>query len=73
MNRRLAVVVLFTLYLQPAAAMSPDMDFSLSVPPMEQFYTDFDGTLRCFECALSYWDCMCALVCRRPPGLELGY
>ncbi|KAF2621393.1 hypothetical protein BU25DRAFT_354496 [Macroventuria anomochaeta] len=60
MNRRLIVVVLFTLYLQPAAAANTTMDLSFSVPPMEQFYTDLDGTLRCFECALSYWDCMCA-------------
>ncbi|KZM20610.1 uncharacterized protein EKO05_0010890 [Ascochyta rabiei] len=37
------------------------MDLSFSVPPIEQFYTDFDGTLRCFDCALAYLDCVCVL------------
>ncbi|KAF1923071.1 uncharacterized protein M421DRAFT_426172 [Didymella exigua CBS 183.55] len=61
MNRRLAIVVLFTLCFQPAAAASPAMDFSYHMPSMEQFYTDFDGTLRCLDCAFIYLDCACAL------------
>ena len=73
MNRRLAIVVLFALCLQPTAAMSSDMDFSLSISPMQQFYTDLDGSLRCLECALSYWDCMCAVVCQILQGYNLTY
>ncbi|KAJ4983870.1 fungal specific transcription factor [Stagonosporopsis vannaccii] len=61
MNRRLVIVVLFTLYLQPVAAAEQAMDLSFSVPPMEQFYTGLDGTLRCIECTLSCWECMCSL------------
>jgi hypothetical protein len=47
------------LYLEPAAAANPVMDFSPSVP---QFLPDLEGTLRCIECALSCWDCVCVLV-----------
>lgn len=62
MNRRLVIVVLFTLYLQPAAAAAADiMDLSFSVPPMANFYADLDGTLRCFDCAYAGLDCVCAL------------
>jgi hypothetical protein len=61
MYRRLVIVVLFTLYLKPAAAANPAMDFSLSMSYMEQFQPDLEGTLRCIECALSCWDCVCVL------------
>ncbi|KAH6611885.1 hypothetical protein C7974DRAFT_86369 [Boeremia exigua] len=61
MNRRLVLLVLVSFFLQPAAAVDPAMDLSFSVPPMEQFYTELDGTLRCIECALLYWECMCTL------------
>ncbi|KAF3042567.1 hypothetical protein E8E11_008098 [Didymella keratinophila] len=61
MNSRLTIVVLFTLCLQPAAAASPAMDSSYLMPSMEQFYADFDGTLRCLECAFAYIDCACVL------------
>ncbi|KAJ4349138.1 hypothetical protein N0V95_004833 [Ascochyta clinopodiicola] len=37
------------------------MDLSLSVPPIDQFYTDFDGTLRCFDCLFACFDCVCVL------------
>lgn len=62
MNKRLAIVVLLAFYIQPAAAAGSVMDLSPFMPPMEQFYADLEGTLRCIECALSYWDCMCYLV-----------
>lgn len=62
MDKRLAIVVLFTLCIQPVAAADSVMNLSPFMPPMEQFYTGLDGTLRCIECALSYWDCMCVLV-----------
>ena len=62
MNKRLAILVLFTLCIQPAVAADSVMDLSPFMPPMEQFYTDPEGTCRYLECALHAWDCMCYLV-----------
>lgn len=62
MNRRLLVVVLFTLYLQPVAATDSVMDMTFPTAHMEQFITELDDPLRCLECAFSYWQCVCALV-----------
>ena len=62
MQKRLVIVVLFTLYLQPVAAANPAMSFASSVPPMDRLFIDIDDPPRCFECALFYWECMCALV-----------
>ncbi|KAF2999812.1 hypothetical protein E8E13_006587 [Curvularia kusanoi] len=61
MNKRLAIVVLFALCIQPARATGSVMELSPFMPPMEQFYADPAGTLRCLECALCYLECMCYL------------
>jgi hypothetical protein len=61
MNKRLAIVVLFTLCIQPAVAADSVMGLSPFMPPMGQFYTDPEGTLRCIECVLCAWDCVCSL------------
>ena len=62
MQKRFVIVVLFTFYLQPAAAANLAMDFPLSVPAIDHVFADINEPIRCFECALFYWECMCAFV-----------
>jgi hypothetical protein len=58
----LAVLLLFLL--EPVAAASPIMDYSLPAPPMEPFFSDAESILNpiCQYCAIPFHQCIHAMV-----------